>query len=199
MYHARAWPGLSSNGAQVPDTLPSVPPAAQPAVEVGDISPEEISVAVAVAVEVLARGMRDNPLPVVAFGADPERRWRLLERQFAALFRVMSQQMPICAVDEGTIVGAAGIAPPGTCRPSQAQRLRFLPAAARAGPRGAGRFAMWVGAWAKRDPDEPHSHLGPLAVDAHLQRRGIGEHIMREYERRLDDSASSATSRPTRT
>ena len=50
-------------------------------------------------------------------------------------------------------------------------------------------MARWLGAWAKRDPDEPHSHLGPVGVDAHLQRRGIGSRIVAEYTRRLDDSA----------
>jgi ribosomal protein S18 acetylase RimI-like enzyme len=35
--------------------------------------------------------------------------------------------------------------------------------------------------------DEPHVHLGPLAVDAHLQGQGIGSLIMREHCRRLDD------------
>jgi predicted N-acetyltransferase YhbS len=32
----------------------------------------------------------------------------------------------------------------------------------------------------------PHSHLGPLAVDTHLQGQGIGSRIMEEYCRRLD-------------
>jgi predicted N-acetyltransferase YhbS len=40
--------------------------------------------------------------------------------------------------------------------------------------------------WAGHDPDEQHVHLGPLAVDAHLQGRGIGSQIMREHCRRLD-------------
>jgi len=152
-------------------------------VHVRDVHPEEMSAAVAV----LARGMRDNPLHIAAFGPDPERRRQLLERQFGALFRVMSQQTPICAVDGETIVGVTGIAPSATCSPTVAQRLRLLPTVVGTGPRVAGRVATWLGAWAKRDLDEPHSHLGPLAVDAHLQRRGIGGHIMREYERRLDD------------
>ena len=131
--------------------------------------------------------MRDNPLHVAAFGADPERRRRLLEGQFAAVFEFMPQQTPICAVEGDTIVGVTGIAP-GTCRPSGRQRLRFAPTFVRAGPRAAGQMGRWLGAWAKRDLDEPHSHLRPLAVDAHLQRRGIGNRVMAEYTRRLDDS-----------
>jgi ribosomal protein S18 acetylase RimI-like enzyme len=43
-----------------------------------------------------------------------------------------------------------------------------------------------VAAWSARDLDERHSHLGPLAVDADLQGRGIGTRILSEYCRRLD-------------
>jgi predicted N-acetyltransferase YhbS len=46
-----------------------------------------------------------------------------------------------------------------------------------------------LAAWGERDPDEPHSHLGPLAVDKHLQGRGIGSQVMNEYCRRLDLSS----------
>ena len=141
-----------------------------------------------VAVAVLARGMRDNPLHVAAFGTNPERRRRRLEIQFAALFELMTEQTPICAVENDTIVGVTGIAPPGTCRPSGAQRLRFVSPLLRAGPRAVWQMGRWLAAWRKRDPDEPHSHLGPLGVDAHVQRRGIGSRIMAEYTRRLDDA-----------
>ena len=85
-------------------------------VEVRDLRRDEFPVAVAV----LARGMRDNPLHVAAFGTNRERRRRRLEGQFAALFELMTEQTPICAVQNGMIVGVTGIAPPGTCRPSGA-------------------------------------------------------------------------------
>ncbi len=43
-------------------------------------------------------------------------------------------------------------------------------------------------AWGKLDPKEPHSHLGPLAVDAHLNGRGIGTQILHAYCRRLEEA-----------
>ncbi len=67
------------------------------------------------------------------------------------------------------------------------QRLRLLPDLAALGPGTAARVGRWISSWAKRDPDEAHVHLGPLAVDAHLQGQGIGSLIMREHCRRLDD------------
>ena len=51
-------------------------------------------------------------------------------------------------------------------------------------------MVRWVDTWAKRDPAEPHAHLGPLAVDAHLQGRGIGSRILAEHCGRLDAQAT---------
>ena len=56
------------------------------------------------------------------------------------------------------------------------------------GPRRAARAGSWFATWAKHDLDEPHVHLGPLAVDAHLQGRGIGTPLVAEHCRRLDEA-----------
>ena len=48
------------------------------------------------------------------------------------------------------------------------------------------RVGQWLDAWGKHDPDEPHVHLGPLGVDAHLQGQGVGSLILAEHCRRLD-------------
>ena len=153
-------------------------------VELRDLRRSEIGAAVAL----LARGMRDNPLHVAAYGVDPERRRRSLERAFSTLFGVFGAQQPICALEGGALVAVAGVAPAGTCQPTatQIQRLRSLPNVIAIGPSTAVRVGKWLAAWSERDPDQPHSHLGPLAVDAHLQGRGIGSEIMNEYCLRLD-------------
>ncbi len=153
-------------------------------VEVRDLRRSEIGAAVAL----LARGMRDNPLHVAAYGADPERRRRSIERTFSTLFRVFGAQQPICALDGGTLVAVTGVAPAGTCQPTaiQIQRLRSLSNIIAIGPSAAARVGKWLAAWGERDPDQPHSHLGPLAVDTHLQGRGIGSKIMDECCLRLD-------------
>ncbi len=141
------------------------------------------------AVALLARGMRDNPVHLAAFGPDPEQRRRSLERMFGTFFRVFGHQRPTCAVDGETLVAVAGIAPTGTCQPTAGQRLRFLPAMVAMGPGASRRVNSWLGAWAKQDPEQPHSHLGPLAVDAPLQGRGIGSQVMTDYCGRLDAAA----------
>lgn len=154
----------------------------RPSVEVRDLRRPEIPAAVAV----LARGMRDNPLHVAAYGADPDRRERVHAKLVAGLFRVFTAQQPLCAIENGTIVAATGVAPIGTCQPSPAQRLRLAPVLIGIGPRTAIPVGRWMAAWAERDPDEDHVHLGPLAVDRDRQRAGIGSQVMAEHCRRLD-------------
>jgi ribosomal protein S18 acetylase RimI-like enzyme len=151
-------------------------------IEVRDLRPEEI----AEAIGVLARGMRDNPLHVAAYGDDPDRRLRCHARLIHGLFRAFPAQQPICATRHGAIVGVTGVAPVGTCRPNAGQRLRLLPTLIALGPGTAARVARWISTWADHDPNEPHVHLGPLAVDAHLQGQGIGSLLVQEHCRRLD-------------
>jgi ribosomal protein S18 acetylase RimI-like enzyme len=150
--------------------------------EVRDLQPDELDEAIGV----VARGMRDNPLHVAAYGSDPDRRLQCHSRLTRAFFAVFTDQHPICAVRYGRIVGLTGAAPPGTCQPTATQRVRFIPPLIGLGPRTAARVGIWMNTWAKHDPEEPHVHLGPLAVDAHLQGKGIGSQIMREHCRRLD-------------
>jgi GNAT superfamily N-acetyltransferase len=40
----------------------------------------------------------------------------------------------------------------------------------------------------RHDPAQPHWHVGPVAVDAPLQRKGIGTQLMAALCQRLDDS-----------
>lgn len=168
-----------------PDRVGHVSGDGQAAVQVRDLLPSERAAAVAV----LARGMRDNPLNVAAYGEEPERRQRSLVRVFATLFRVFRAQQPLCALDGATVVAVAGIAPAGTCQPTALQRLRFLPSMIAIGPGAASRVSKWLAAWDERDPDQSHSHLGPVAVEPPLQGHGIGGQLMREYCRRLDLAA----------
>jgi len=156
--------------------------AERPVVEVRDIRADEYPAAVAV----LARGFRDNPLPTAIFGGDETRRVRRLDTMFAMLFRLVRTQTPLVALDGTVIVGVAGIAPPGTCQPTVAQRLEMLPSLLSCGPGSLVRVGRWMGAWGALDPTETHSHLGPFAVDADLRGRGVGSQILQEYCRRLD-------------
>jgi ribosomal protein S18 acetylase RimI-like enzyme len=151
-------------------------------VQVRPIAGEELQLAASVA----ARGMRDNPLHVAAIGDDPERRVRVMQRVFSRLLTLPGRST-LGAWEDDRLVGVADAADPGRCQPSSRDRLRVAPALVMAGT-AAPRMSRWLSAWAKNDPDRPHSHFGPLAVDPELQGKGIGSLLLATYCRRLDDA-----------
>jgi ribosomal protein S18 acetylase RimI-like enzyme len=158
--------------------------------EIGALDVSEIEEALGV----VTRGMRDNPTHVAAFGEDPEVRARRIRRLFGGAFAVLDlyKHMLAARSAEGAIIGVVGMLPPGECRPTIAQQLRLLPRLLSTGPRAAGRSASWMGTWSKHDPKERHWHLGPLAVDAHLQGMGIGSKLMRVFCAKMDAAGEDA-------
>lgn len=142
-------------------------------VEIGalDIPPEVEEV-----LDVLARGMRDNPLTIAAFGNDPEQRRQRFRWFVGGRARALGwgPNMLVARGAEGAIVGVCNTIPPGD-RPSRPQ-LRVLPSLLSNGPGFAGR----------------HWRLGPLAVDAHLQGMGIGSLLMRVFCAQMDAAREDA-------
>ncbi|GAA4283942.1 hypothetical protein GCM10022261_14730 [Brevibacterium daeguense] len=140
------------------------------------------------AISVIARGMRDNPLHIAAYGPYPQRRLKCHSRLIRARFNA-TPDMPIFgAFDGDQLLAVAAEAPVGTCRLSPRQFAREAPRLVGLGPRTALRVGRWVSTWADFDPPEPHVHLGPVAVDARLQGRGLGTTIVQHHCRRLDES-----------
>ena len=145
------------------------------------------------ALGVLARGMRDNPLHVAAFGEDPEIRLRRFRTLMSAAFSVKDFSHTLVARGEdGAIVGVCGMMPPGDCVPDFRQRLQLLPTLLHIGPRSAGRAIRWMGIWQKHDPEECHWHLGPLAIDAYAQGRGVGSRLMQVFCAQMDAAREDA-------
>jgi ribosomal protein S18 acetylase RimI-like enzyme len=146
------------------------------------------------AVGVLTRGMLDNPLHVAAFGEDAVARQRRLLRLFAAAASILDWNQTMLAARDtaGHIVGVCGYSLPGHCQPTTMQRLRMLPATIGLGLRPASRVLQWMDAWAHHDLAEPHWHLGPVAVDAGLQGRGIGLQLLAEFCTRADAATATA-------
>ncbi len=145
-------------------------------------------------VGVLSRGMRDNPIHVAVFGEDPALRQERLNRLFGAAFHTMGWQKHMLAARsaDGAIVGVCGMLPPGNCLPTPAQQLRMLPSMLHNGPRAAYRTSRWLGAWSKLHPEGRHWHLGPIAVDAGLQRRGVGSLLMEVCRAQMDAAGEVA-------
>src|SRR5437764_8279376 len=122
---------------------------AEPRVELVELRPELLDEAAGV----LARGMRDNPIHVAAFGPDPQRRARILVRMFHDLFRVLPGYGAMCARTDGAIVAVAGRAEGGACMPDTLQKLRLAPGLISLGLRTAVRSSRWLSAWAGRGPE----------------------------------------------
>jgi ribosomal protein S18 acetylase RimI-like enzyme len=134
---------------------------------------------------VAARGMRDNPLHVAVFGADPERRVAALARLFGALFAVVPDP-PRVAVRAGFLVGVCGATAPGRCRLPPAALARVGAALARSGVGALARSLRWLEAWGARDPAAPHWHVGPVAVEGGLQGLGVGSRLLADLAAELD-------------
>jgi len=140
------------------------------------------------AVGVVARGMRDNPLHVAALGTDANQRINRLTGMFmAALPLVLSKGILLGAFDEATLVGVAGMLAPGRCQPTLMEKLALAPRIVPGvGFDAAVKVRSWLDEWARYDVRQPHSHLGPVSVDADRQGTGIGTRLMNEYCSRVD-------------
>lgn len=169
------------------------------AVEVRELAPAETSFAAGV----LARGMRDNPLHVQAFGPDPEVREQTLTRMFQGVLPhyepkglILGAFVRGAAATPGTpetLVGVCGMVRPGRCQPGPGERLRLLPGlVSGSGVGGTARLLSWTGAWSRLDPPEPHWHLGPVGVERHLQGRGIGSALLHAFLERIAGDRSAA-------
>jgi ribosomal protein S18 acetylase RimI-like enzyme len=119
---------------------------------------------------------------------DAERRSRSLVRFFGPVLRGLYRRGVILgALQEGRLVGVCGMARPGLCQPTLPERLTIFPSLVLGNPLGTPlRVLSWVRAWAGRDPNEPHCHLGPVAVDSRLTSRGIGGAMLAAFCERMD-------------
>jgi GNAT superfamily N-acetyltransferase len=149
-----------------------------------ELGMEEVSAAALVA----ARAMRDNPLTTAAFGPSREVRLSGLVEVFTTVLKGLNARGKILAAFNGRLtVGLAGIMPPGRCQLSVMDKLLLstvlIPTV---GFGGVFRAGKWLRDWERHDLHEAHWHLGPVAVDAHLQGRGIGQALVNACCMHLD-------------
>jgi ribosomal protein S18 acetylase RimI-like enzyme len=163
-------------------------------VEVRELRADELVFGAGVA----ARGLRDNPMPVAVLGGDRRRREQYMDRSFISFLKAMHHP-PLSAWRGDYVVGIAGMAPPRTCQLSPLQVLRMLPRVRPTRMRDVSRTVHWLGEWEKRDPDEPHWHLGPVAVEGGMRGMGIGSQLMETFCKHVDakrDVAYLETDKP---
>ena len=134
--------------------------------------------------------MCDNPVNVRAFGIESrERRARAMSRFFLPVLEGLYRRgLVVGAFNDAKLVGVCGMARPQSCQPRMMEKFRVLPKVVLGNPIVAPlRILKWVGEWARRDPKEPHWHLGPVAVDSGLRGRGIGRAMLARFCAAMDE------------
>src|SRR5262249_20169438 len=136
------------------------------------------------AAQLVGRGMRDNPSNMTVFRIpDDERRSTAMGRFFVPVLRGVYQRgFVLGAIRCNRLAGIWGMARRGFCQPDVIEKIKVLPAAVIGNPVTTPvRILNWVGEWARRDPSEPHWHLGPVAVEPFLQGQGIGTDMLNAF------------------
>ena len=146
------------------------------------------------AARVLGRGMRDNPGHVRVFGSDPDHREAALMRLFTPLLKQYRPKGAILgAFSENRLVGVCAMVVPGRCKATLTEKAALLPAVIRGNSLSVLISVLrWTSAWERRDPAEPHWHLGPVGVERDLQGKGIGSALLKVFCDRMDSAGALA-------
>jgi GNAT superfamily N-acetyltransferase len=147
------------------------------------------------AARLVGRAMRDNPANVAAFGMpNAEHRSLAMGHFFVPVLRGIYQRgLVLGAFRSNGLVGICGMARPGFCRPGPIEKVRVFPRAMIGNSIGTPlRILNWVGEWARRDPTEPHWHLGPVAVEPSLQGQGIGTVMLNAFCALVDTTCAAS-------
>ena len=143
----------------------------------------------AAAGRVLGAAFASSPLEQAVRGTIDERQRRGLVRAYTAVCR-MGGQVSVAWRDE-RIVGAIRWVESPRCQLRLSEKLAQAPTAIAAFGRNLPKAVTWVTAWSKRDPLEPHVHLGPIGVEPDLQGRGVGSQMLAVYCEQLDLAGGS--------
>ena len=132
------------------------------------------------ALDVLATAMLPLPLHEAVFGGTGPEEAREIRAGFEELFETLPGI--VWAVrQEGRIVGV--------CRMKSCQGSEVPPDEE---TQDQDPESIWHQAWARRDPKEPHWHLGPIGVLPEFQGQGIGSALLERFCREVDACGSPA-------
>ena len=126
----------------------------------------------------LADAFVTNPLHLAAFGDGRIDQNRLF-------FRIGLRHMFIgpayVALVDGAVAGFVHFNESPYCLPAPEELPHVFATLLRPLNEAIPKVIRWFTRWCHLDPDQPHAHLGPLAVAPELQRRGIGSVLMERY------------------
>jgi len=137
------------------------------------------------AAKALSIAMLSNPIHIAVLQGQGETERQHLEAMFSSMLKERPGEVSV-AKHEGAIVGVlrsykcrAGQLSheqPGQDREADEAEVSDIEA----------RIEHWIHAWAERDPQEPHRHLGPVGVLPQFQRFGIGSKMMERFCEQVD-------------
>jgi ribosomal protein S18 acetylase RimI-like enzyme len=152
------------------------------------------------AVEVSARAYATNPLGMAVYREHPDKKV-YQEGSYKQLYGHMPGQVFIAKKDE-QVVGVMRMVEWPHCQMSLSltQTMRILLPAMLTRNRGLVlRRLTAMRVWSKHHPEEPHWHLGPIAVVPEMQGRGIGTQLLEHFCEHVDQAGQAAyleTDRP---
>lgn len=134
---------------------------------------------------VLARAFVANPQNMAAFGPNQLARNETFFRNGLAVMKGTK----LVAIQGSNIVGFIHWVQSPACQLTGMEKLKTVPAMVGGlGLRSALRLGTWLSAWERYDPKPAHLHLGPIGVDPAVQGHRIGQRLMGEYCRTLDQA-----------
>jgi GNAT superfamily N-acetyltransferase len=135
------------------------------------------------AIGVLARAFVTNPVHIAAFGPSSQ----ASNEEFFRIGLAAMKGEKFVATDGSRILGVAHWVRSPACQFSAFEKLRTMPGIVSGlGWGSALKVISWVSTWSRHDPSEPHSHLGPIAVEPEAQGRHVGSRLMEQYCAELD-------------
>jgi ribosomal protein S18 acetylase RimI-like enzyme len=136
----------------------------------------------------LARAFRDNPLNVAVIdSAEPARRQRAnLHGMRASLESALRDGETLAASSGGRVLAALLAVPPGAYPLPVPGLLRQALCVFGQGWRVATRWGEVFDVLRRHHPVEPHWYLGTLGVEPELQRRGLGDALLRAWLEQVD-------------
>ncbi len=129
-------------------------------------------------IQFMSKAFVTNPLHIAVFGENQLQKNEVFVRN---LMKIIKGSKYV-AMDANRIVGFIHWVDSSNCQLSGLGKAKALPGfLLRLGIPTSLRLLKWLSIWEKHDPDEKHSHLGPIGVRPTSQGKGIGGLLMKKY------------------
>ena len=139
-------------------------------------------------IALLARAFVTDPLHVRVFATNQLTKNQVM---FRTLLASLQGRKHVVVVD-GRIIGFSHWVQSPQCQPSGTDMVKMIPSMLYGlGLASSIRVIRWTSNWAKYDPKEAHSHLGPIGVEPSAQGKGVGRFLMIHYCEELDKNETT--------